>query len=232
MNRREFIALSATALISYAIGAGCRKKTETPAPEVSAGKPEAPVENLTLKNLQTAYEIETERMKRYAKYAEAADKEGKKKVAVLLRGESQTQANHRKHFTDALEKLNIKPVEPEIKEIEIADTIANIEKITGPDLDYKKTTFGGFKEQASKDNVDKAEIFFNTGGPNVVEVQLLMRDTRNMNISIIHGVMVFITCTTIVDRLTDNASAIAIMLFSALFSPNSFVYDRTPTTSA
>jgi hypothetical protein len=34
---------------------------------------------------------------------------------------------------------------------------------------------------------NKAEIFFNTGGPNVVEVQLLMRDTRNMNISIIES---------------------------------------------
>lgn len=160
MNRREFISFSAIALFSYAIGAGCKRKTEAPMPSSPIAPEVPPAENLTVKNLQIAYEIETERMKRFAKYAEAADKEGKKKAAALLRGESQTQAIQRNHFSGALEKLNIKPVEPEIKEIEIADTIANIEKITGPDLDYKKTTFGGFKEQASKDNIDKAAIFF------------------------------------------------------------------------
>lgn len=34
---------------------------------------------------------------------------------------------------------------------------------------------------------NQADIYFNTGGPNVVEIQLLMRDTRNMNISIIES---------------------------------------------
>ena len=34
---------------------------------------------------------------------------------------------------------------------------------------------------------NQIDIFFNTGGPNVIEIQLLMRDTRNMNISIIES---------------------------------------------
>jgi len=58
------------------------------------------------------------------------------------------------------------------------------------------------------------------------------RNIMNMNISIIHGDIVFMTCTTIVDMLTDSASAIAIMLFNDLLSPNSFVKDSTPTTNA
>ena len=40
---------------------------------------------------------------------------------------------------------------------------------------------------AMKNKYNQVDIYFNTGGPNVIEIQLLMRDTRNSNISIIES---------------------------------------------
>ena len=165
MKRREFILASAGAVISFLMGAACKKKTEThqlthggeTLLEKTSATPSG--ENLTAKNLKTAFEAETLRSKKYSKFAEVAEKEGKGQIALLFRGASQAQMNQRKFDALTLEDFGVAPGEPETVEIKTGDTASNIEMLLG-ETELKARRYASFEDQAKEDKNLGAERSF------------------------------------------------------------------------
>lgn len=80
----------------------------------------------TIKNLNAAYQGESNAANRYQKFAEAADKEGFPQVAKLFRAASAAEAIHRDTHKQAIKKLGGKVETFQIDEVVVKSTADNL----------------------------------------------------------------------------------------------------------
>ena len=113
----------------------------------------------TLKNLQEAYNGESNARAKYLSFAEQADKEGYGQVASLFRAAARAEEVHAGNHAAVIKKLGAEPVK-EIKPAEVKSTRENLEAaIKGEDYE-RDTMYPGFIKQARLEgNKDALETF-------------------------------------------------------------------------
>jgi rubrerythrin len=170
MKRRDLLkATLATGLtIGLGLTSGCGEKTPTPKKEptkTGEKKTEAKKEGgtvipeTTVKNLQTAFNGESNAKARYEAFAKKADEEGYGQVASLFRAAAMAEGIHAAGYEKliasggATAKADIKP--PEVR-----STKENLEAAIGGETEEKQKMYPDFVAQAKTDKVDMAELLF------------------------------------------------------------------------
>jgi rubrerythrin len=80
----------------------------------------------TIDNLKTAYNGESTASAKYAKFAEAARKEGLNNIAILFQATSRAEAVHAANHKKVLTRLGITVGDPTIGNIEVKTTAENL----------------------------------------------------------------------------------------------------------
>jgi rubrerythrin len=137
---------------------------ETPAPPPAPEPPSAPAEPekpalKTPENLQAAYTGETNAIVRYKAFAEAADKEKYKAVAMLFRAAARAEEIHAKKIADVITAAGGSPVAgtatPEVKK-----TAENVKTALAGESAERDTVYPGFIEAAKAEGRADAESLF------------------------------------------------------------------------
>lgn len=125
--------------------------TAEPAPKTEpAANNGQKTESETLKNLQTAYNGESNANVRYLAFAEKADAEGYKQVATLFRAAAMAEQIHRDNHAAVIRKMGGTP-EAKIDTPEVKSTAENLQAaITGESYE-RDTMYPQFIEQARKE---------------------------------------------------------------------------------
>jgi len=137
MNKIITISVCAMALVCIA---GCGKKS-------------VPVE--TLKNLQDAYNGESNAKARYEAFAVKADEEGYLQVASLFRAAAQAEGIHLRNHAAVITGLGAEPV-ADIKAPEVKTTKENLEAALKGENYERITMYPDFIKQAEIDKAPKA----------------------------------------------------------------------------
>lgn len=110
---KKIIAFALGCFAAAAIFSGCAEEKKA--------LPESVV-----KNLQAAYNGESNASAKYAFYAEKADANGAKNAAALFRAASKSEGIHAQRQGEVLRKYGVEPVK-EIKDFEFVDVVAALE---------------------------------------------------------------------------------------------------------
>ena len=145
MKYAQIVRLAGTSLLAVGliIAAGCGKKVATP----------APVE--TLKNLQTAFNGESNAHAMYAAFAKKADAEGYGKVASLFRAASMSEKIHAANHAKVIRSMGAEP-KTEMNLPEIKTTAENLTTALTGETYELTTMYPNFLAQAQADGSDAA----------------------------------------------------------------------------
>jgi rubrerythrin len=114
-----------------------------PAPAQQAAAPELP----TLKNLQTAYNGESNAHVMYLEFAKKADQEGNKQVASLFRAAAKAEQIHRDNHAQVIQSMGATPHNT-ITTPEMKSTAENLGKAIKGESYERDTMYPGFISQA------------------------------------------------------------------------------------
>ena len=145
MKCAQIVRVAGTSLLAVGliIAAGCGKKVVTP----------APVE--TLKNLQTAFNGESNAHAMYAAFAKKADAEGYGKAASLLRAASMAEKIHAANHAKVIRSMGAEP-KAEVNLPEIKTTAENLATALTGETYERITMYPDFLKQAQADGSDSA----------------------------------------------------------------------------
>jgi rubrerythrin len=119
----------------------------------------AKLDDIVVKNLQEAYNGESNASAKYAAYAQKAEKEGYLSVAIFFRAASQAEAIHAANHARVLAKYDIKPVS-EIKPAPDKSTKEMIEDAIAGETYEFTTMYPGFIEHAKSVGASDAVASF------------------------------------------------------------------------
>jgi len=117
------------------------------------------VANLTLGNLQKAYQVESSAKVQFEAFASQADKEGFKSVATLFRAAAKSETIHADKHAVMIKKLGVAPTWVAGK-LEVKTTKENLEAAMQGKVTEKDTLYPGFIQQAKVDKHGGAEMSF------------------------------------------------------------------------
>ncbi|EAW33858.1 rubrerythrin family protein [Lyngbya sp. PCC 8106] len=151
-NRQSFVAVVAVSLVSLF---GCSQQqpsaTIEPSPdtattvasETKAADPQAE----TLKNLQAAYNGESNAHVMYLEFSEKADEEGYAEVARLFRAAARAEEIHRDNHAKVIKSMGATP-ENDIATPQVSSTAENLEKAIKGESYERDTMYPKFISQA------------------------------------------------------------------------------------
>jgi len=127
---------------------GC-KQSQPPIAKVepSSPPPAAQPESPTLKNLQSAYNGESNAHVMYLAFAEKADQEGYKEVASLFRAAAKAEQIHRDNHAEVIRKMGATPKNT-ITTPEVKSTAENLAQAIKGESYERDTMYPGFISQA------------------------------------------------------------------------------------
>ena len=114
----------------------------------------------TLKNLQTAYNGESNARARYLAFAQKAEVDGYGKVASLFRAAARAEEIHANNHSKVISQLGGKPA-AEIDTPEVGDTAANLDAAIKGESYERDTMYPDFLKQARQDGATEAVRTFN-----------------------------------------------------------------------
>jgi rubrerythrin len=114
----------------------------------------------TLKNLQAAYNGESNARARYLAFAEKAEGEGYGKVASLFRAAAKAEEIHANNHSRVIVQLGGTP-NAEIKTSEVGDTATNLDAAIKGESYERDTMYPEFLKQARQDGATDAVRTFN-----------------------------------------------------------------------
>ena len=159
--KKTLSLFSATTLAIISL-TSCQKQ-EPPAAIVETPKPTAQLvstqDSLTLKNLQAAYNGESNAHTRYQAFAEKAKAEGYLQVASLFKAAATAEAIHAANHAAVIRKLGETP-EAKIEKPEVKSTQENLAAAIKGESYERDTMYPQFIEQAKKENNKDAEQTF------------------------------------------------------------------------
>ena len=153
----SFLALAALTSTLWLMG--CSKSS---APKEQANPQSASVvqPTETLKNLQTAYNGESNARARYLAFAQKADTDGYGKVASLFRAAARAEEIHADNHSKVIKQFGGTP-NAQIKSPEVGDTAANLQAAIKGESYERDTMYPDFLKQARQDGATEAVRTFN-----------------------------------------------------------------------
>lgn len=146
-----FLALVAASFVWIA----CTKTQEIP--KTADANKTAP--NIVLENLITAFQGESNASHKYMLFADAADKEGYKEVAVLFRAASKAESVHAANHLKVIQQMG-GTATPDIKSVEIKTTKENLQAAIDGETYEFTTMYPEFIAMAKKErNMDAIKTF-------------------------------------------------------------------------
>lgn len=116
-----------------------------PTPQVAQAKPENP----TLKNLQEAYNGESNANVMYLAYAKKADQEGYKEVGSLFRAAAKAEAIHRDNHAKVIKEMGATPKNTITNPV-VKSTAENLEQAIKGETYESETMYPDFIKQAKE----------------------------------------------------------------------------------
>ena len=150
------ILLSCVGLSSCTLGSGTRTSLRLYQPAdartvvVLPGILKAETSSQTVKNLNTAYQGESNASNRYAKFADQAAKDGYPEVAKLFRATSASEAIHRNNHKKAILKMGGKVEQFELKPVKMEPTAATLQEVIRGETNEKDTMYPRFMAAAKR----------------------------------------------------------------------------------
>lgn len=114
-----------------------------------------PKDSATLKNLQTAYNGESNANVMYLAYAKKADQEGYKEVGSLFRAAARSEAIHRDNHAKVIKEMGATPKNTIVNPV-VKSTAENIELAIKGESYETQTMYPNFIKQAKTDKDQKA----------------------------------------------------------------------------
>lgn len=147
---------AAFAVTFAAIGCSSAGSATTPGATNTAA---ANIGTITLENLQTAYDGESNANAKYLAFAKKADEEGYAKVASLFRAAARAEEIHKTNHADVITKMGGTP-KAEIKPADIKTTAENLKgSIEGETYERDKMYTDFLAEARSVGNKDAVRTF-------------------------------------------------------------------------
>lgn len=112
--------------------------------------------NQTIKNLNAAYQGESNAHQRYAKFAKKADEEGFPQVAKLFRATSRAEQIHRDTHRKTIEKLGGTVEEFTLEEVTVGSTEENLKSAIKGESYERDTMYPEFMAKAEQDGSREA----------------------------------------------------------------------------
>ncbi len=169
MKRRDLLkATLATGLtVGLGLTAGCGEKTpssKTDPKQSGEKKPEekkgtATLPEATMKNLQAAFNGESNAKARYEAFAKKADEEGYQQVASLFRAAAMAEGIHAASYEKLIASTGA-TAQADIKPAEVKTTRENLEAAIAGETEEKQKMYPEFATQAKADKADMAERLF------------------------------------------------------------------------
>jgi len=103
----------------------------------------------TLRNLQTAFNGESNAAAKYAEFARKADKEGFGRVASLFRAASRAEQIHAANHAKVIEKLGAKP-EAKIDQVHVGTTAENLKTAIAGEEYERDVMYPDFIQEAQQ----------------------------------------------------------------------------------
>ncbi|MEQ9353761.1 rubrerythrin family protein [Coleofasciculus chthonoplastes] len=159
----KFVSIAALGMLVL-VGCTQQPPTATVEPSTSMKTQEVSQETsspdaVTLKNLQAAYNGESNAHARYLAFAEKAETEGYQQVARLFQAAAQAEAIHAANHAAVIRKLGAKP-EATIETPEVKSTRENLEEAIKGESYERDTMYPEFIEQAKqKGNTEAVQTF-------------------------------------------------------------------------
>jgi len=159
----KFVSIAALGMLVL-VGCTQQPPTATVEPSTSMKTQEVSQETsspdaVTLKNLQAAYNGESNAHARYLAFAEKAETEGYQQVARLFQAAAQAEAIHAANHAAVIRKLGAKP-EATIETPEVKSTRENLEEAINGESYERDTMYPEFIEQAKqKGNTEAVQTF-------------------------------------------------------------------------
>jgi rubrerythrin len=125
--------------------------------------PAAAQTNITLDNLQTAYNGEQNANAKYLAFAKKADQEGYARVAQLFRAAADSERIHAGMHAKVIEQLGARPA-ADIKAPVVGSTQENLAEAVKGEGYETDSMYPGFLTQAKKDKNKNAMIAFERAG--------------------------------------------------------------------
>ncbi|HBW57777.1 MAG TPA: rubrerythrin [Oscillatoriales bacterium UBA8482] len=129
-------------------------KVEAP-PAQPPAQPVAQAESPTLKNMQAAYNGESNAHVMYLGFADKADQEGYKEVASLFRAAAKAEQIHRDNHAQVITAMGATPKNT-ITTPEVKSTAENLQKAIKGESYERDTMYPGFISQAKAENNEAA----------------------------------------------------------------------------
>lgn len=117
---------------------------------------QAAVPDQTIKNLNAAYQGESNAAHRYTLFAEKADAEGYGQVARLFRAAAKAESIHRENHKQAILALGGKIDDFKLDEVKSGTTAENLQAAIKGESYERDTMYPEFLTQAKKDNAKSA----------------------------------------------------------------------------
>lgn len=114
----------------------------------------------TLKNLQAAFDGESNAHARYVEFARKADQEGYGQVASLFRAAARAEEIHAQAHAEVIRKLGAEP-KADLQKIEVESTRGNLEAALKGETYEKETMYPDFIKAAKAEGVRDAVKTFN-----------------------------------------------------------------------
>jgi rubrerythrin len=150
--RRFILVISAVALVCLALN---------PAPAVAGTRPDAAaLKAVTLENLQTAFNGESNARAKYLVYARQADKEGYPAVASLFRAAADAEGIHAAHHAVVIKKMGESPA-AKIETPPARTTAENLSDAIKGETYERDTMYPEFVRNAKAANLSDAVRTFN-----------------------------------------------------------------------
>ncbi|EDX77416.1 Rubrerythrin subfamily, putative [Coleofasciculus chthonoplastes PCC 7420] len=159
----KFVSIAALGVLAL-VGCTQQPPTATVEPSTSVTTQEVSQETsspdaVTLKNLQAAYNGESNAHARYLAFAKKAETEGYQQVARLFQAAAQAEAIHAANHAAVIRKLGAKP-EATIETPEVKSTRENLEEAINGESYERDTMYPEFIEQAKqKGNQEAVQTF-------------------------------------------------------------------------
>lgn len=183
--KKTAIFTSATVLGMLAL-AGCAQQTpsakvEPTQPEEQQEQPTAKSESPTLKNLETAYNGESNAHVMYLAYAKKADEEGYKGVASLFRSAARAEEIHRDNHAKVIKEMGGTP-QNTIGTPEVKSTKENLESAIKGESYERDTMYPDFiKEAKAKEEKDAVQTFTYAGNAEAGHAKLYTEALNNLD---------------------------------------------------
>ena len=123
---------------------------------VQPGILKAETSRQSVKNLNTAYQGESNASNRYAKFADQAVKDGYPEVAKLFRATSASEAIHRNNHKKAILEMGGKVEQFELKPVKMETTAATLQEVIRGETNEKDTMYPGFMAVAKREDARSA----------------------------------------------------------------------------